>query len=129
MEKEIVEVVTHSARALGELKPAFRAVPAIEYQELCQAVKEGRVSIYRFKGEHHHLVVAGERDGDHYYIWGAAGRGLVAGSRHLFKTAKAAGIKTMEAETAFGGVARMLQTLNVEQQPKGDYIRLDLGAL
>ncbi|MDV6251068.1 DNAase [Vibrio sp. EA2] len=129
MEKEVVEVVTKSARALGELKPAFRAVPDGEYQELCQAVKEGRVSIYRFKGENHHLVVAGEREGDHYYIWAAAGRGLVAGSRHLFKTAKEAGIKTMEAETAFGGVARMLQTLNVANKPKGEFIQLDLGAL
>ncbi|MFW1549720.1 DNAase, partial [Vibrio parahaemolyticus] len=27
MEKEVIEVVTQSKRALGELKPAFRACP------------------------------------------------------------------------------------------------------
>nr|WP_321386240.1 DNAase [uncultured Vibrio sp.] len=129
MEKEVVEIVTQSARALGELKPAFRAVPESDYQALCKAVKDGRVSIYRFKGEHHHLVVAGERENDHYYVWAAAGRGLVAGSRHLFKVAKAAGVKTMAADTAFGGVARLVRSLGVTAKLDGDLLRLDLGAL
>ncbi|TOI78149.1 DNAase, partial [Vibrio parahaemolyticus] len=37
MEKEVIEVVTQSKRALGELKPAFRACPQA-YTELCKAV-------------------------------------------------------------------------------------------
>ncbi|MGL1283046.1 DNAase, partial [Vibrio parahaemolyticus] len=39
MEKEVIEVVTQSKRALGELKPAFRACPQA-YTELCKAVNE-----------------------------------------------------------------------------------------
>ncbi|OQT78236.1 DNAase, partial [Vibrio parahaemolyticus] len=41
MEKEVIEVVTQSKRALGELKPAFRACPDA-YTELCKAGKGGR---------------------------------------------------------------------------------------
>nr|WP_237772951.1 hypothetical protein [Vibrio parahaemolyticus] len=74
MEKEVIEVVTQSKRALGELKPAFRACPQA-YTELCKAVNEGRVSLYRLKSADCSLVIAGERDGDNYFLWGVAGRG------------------------------------------------------
>lgn len=71
MEKEVIEVVTQSKRALGELKPAFRACPQA-YTELCKAVNEGRVSLYRLKSADCSLVIAGERDGDNYFLWGVA---------------------------------------------------------
>lgn len=70
----MIQVVTHSARALGELKPAFRACPEA-YPKLCKAVKDGRVSLYRLTSPDSDLIVAGERDGDTYFC----GASLVAG--------------------------------------------------
>lgn len=121
----MIQVLTHSARALGELKPAFRAVPD-EYKELCKAVKDGRVSLYRLTSPECDLIIAGERDGESYYLWGVAGRGLRAGIVQLCKAVKAAGISNLVADTAFQGVARLVRSLGVTQQRDGDFIRLDL---
>ncbi|AQW60517.1 MULTISPECIES: hypothetical protein [Vibrio] len=125
MEKEVIQVMTHSARALGELKPAFRAVPN-EYKELCKAVKEGRVSLYRLTSDKCDLLIAGERDGDSYYLWAVVGHGLASGIKQLCKTVKAAGIGSLVADTAFEGVARLVRRLGVTQKHDGDFIRLDL---
>lgn len=122
----MIQVVTHSARALGELKPAFRACPD-SYTELCKAVKEGRVSLYRLKSPSTDLLVAGERDGDTYFLWGVAGRGLRSGIQHLCQVVKKAGMQSMAADTAFDGVARLVRSLGVTAKPDGNFLRLDLG--
>lgn len=129
MEKEVIEVVTQSKRALGgELKPAFRACPDA-YVELCKAVKDGRVSLYRLISNENDLIIAGERDGgDNYFLWGGvAGRGLRSGIIQLCKVVKAAGMSSMTADTAFDGVARLVRSIGVTAKQDGDFIRLDLG--
>ena len=126
MEKEVIEVVTQSKRALGELKPAFRACPDA-YVELCKAVKDGRVSLYRLISNENDLIIAGERDGDNYFLWGVAGRGLRSGITQLCKVVKAAGMSSMTADTAFSGVARLVRSIGVTAKQDGDFIRLDLG--
>ncbi|RPB42023.1 DNAase [Vibrio diabolicus] len=118
MEKEVIEVVTQSKRALGELKPAFRACPDA-YIELCKAVKDGRVSLYR--------LISNENDLDNYFLWGVAGRGLRSGIIQLCKVVKAAGMSSMTADTAFDGVARLVRSIGVTAKQDGDFIRLDLG--
>ncbi|HCG9119034.1 TPA: DNAase [Vibrio parahaemolyticus] len=128
MEKEVIEVVTQSKRALGELKPAFRACPQA-YTELCKAVNEGRVSLYRLKSADCSLVIAGERDGDNYFLWGVAGHGLRSGIKQLVNVVKAAGMQSLSADTAFQGVARLVRSIGVTANQDGDFIRLDLGVL
>ncbi len=128
MEKEVIQVVTHSARALGELKPAFRACPDA-YIDLCKAVKNGRVSLYRLTSLDTDLIVAGERDGDSYFLWGVAGRGLRSGIKQLCQVVQKAGMQTLTADTAFSGVARLVRSLGVTAKPDGEFIRLNLGVL
>ncbi|KIP69308.1 MULTISPECIES: hypothetical protein [Vibrio] len=125
MEKEVIQVMTHSAPALGKLKPAFRAVPN-EYKALCKAVKDGRVSLYRLTSDQCDLYIAGERDGDSYYLWAVTGHGLASGIKQLCKTVKAAGMTNLVADTAFKGVARLVRRIGVTQKHDGDFIRLDL---
>ncbi|CAE6902242.1 hypothetical protein ACOMICROBIO_EPCKBFOG_01469 [Vibrio sp. B1FLJ16] len=124
----MIQVVTHSARALGELKPAFRACPEA-YPKLCKAVKDGRVSLYRLTSPDSDLIVAGERDGDTYFLWGVTGCGLRSGIKQLCQVVKKAGMQNMAADTAFNGVARLVRSLGVIAKPDGEFLRLDLEVL
>ncbi|NLS13362.1 DNAase [Vibrio sp. SM6] len=110
--EEKVTIETQSRAALGRLKPAFRACPEA-YSELCKAVKAGRVSVYRLQSDAHDLTVAGERDGDDYFLWGVAGRGLASGLVQLKQLVKTAGMSSLSADTAFAGVARLVRGLGV----------------
>ncbi|MBM4973654.1 DNAase, partial [Vibrio parahaemolyticus] len=90
---------------------------------MCKAVNEGRVSLYRLKSADCSLVIAGERDGDSYFLWGVAGRGLRSGITQLCKVVKAAGMSSMTADTAFSGVARLVRSIGVTAKQDGDFIR------
>ncbi len=110
----MIRCVTDNPKALERLEIAFRACPD-DFKQMKQEVAAGRVSLYELSGKGYHITVAGEVLGEGYFLWGVAGRGMVAGIAELAAYVKNAGLSTLRAETYFAGVARLVRRLNTTE--------------
>ncbi len=121
----MIRCVTDNPKALERLEIAFRACPD-DFKQMKQEVIAGRVSLYELTGEGYHITVAGEVLGDGYFLWGVAGRGVVAGISELAAYVKNAGLNTITAETYFAGLARLVRRLNTTEQPQAHTTQLTM---
>ncbi|WP_281830307.1 hypothetical protein [Vibrio nigripulchritudo] len=78
------------------------------------------MSIYHIHGDGYDMKIAGELDGDTYYLWAAAGRGIRLAWRELRDAMKLSGLNEMNADTKFKAVARIARSLGGEISAKPD---------
>ncbi|WP_217529094.1 DNAase [Vibrio metschnikovii] len=120
----MIEIKTQDKSALDEIKKAFRACPD-DYQAMIGEIAAGRVSIYRVFDTSHEMLIAGEVIGEAYFIWGAAGRGLVPALIEFKKYVRAAGLEKMTGITHFPAVARLCKRIG--EIEKGSISNITVG--
>ncbi|TKF31634.1 DNAase [Vibrio kanaloae] len=121
----MIELVSGNPSALERLKVAFRACPK-DFDKLKSEVKAGRVSVYELSGDGYRVTVAGEVDGNSYFLWGVSGRGVVLAMRELSKYVKESGLTSISAETYFPLVAKLCRRLSTEEHERGEITRMEM---
>ncbi|NOH96277.1 DNAase [Vibrio sp. 99-70-13A1] len=121
----MIELVSDNPNALKRLRVAFRACPK-DFDLLKSEVKAGRVSVYELTGDSYRVTVAGEIDGDSYFLWGVSGRGVIPAMRELKVYVKECGLTSISAETYFPLVAKLCRRLSTEETERGEVTRMEM---
>lgn len=108
---------------IKRLAAAFAAAdnPKQEYQDMCNKLDAGTLSLYHAKDKGVDLSIVGEADGQSYYVWGVAGKGFKAGVGELLKRIKRAGFKTVTCATAKSGIRRMYRYFGKNQMTQQEW--------
>ncbi|WP_332398558.1 DNAase [Vibrio metschnikovii] len=120
----MIEIKTSDKSSCEALKKAFWACPD-DHQIMIGEIAAGRVSIYRVFDTSHDVLIAGEVVGDAYFIWGAAGRGLVPALIEFKKYVRGAGLEKMTGITYFPAVARLCKKIG--EIEKGTVSHITVG--
>lgn len=120
----MITIKTQDESAREAIKAAFRACPD-DFEAMVCELQSGRVSIYRVFDASHDVLIAGEVMGSAYFIWGAAGRGLVPALIEFKKYVRAAGLEKMTGITHFPAVARLCEKIG--EIEKGTVSHITVG--
>ncbi|MCU8525291.1 DNAase [Vibrio vulnificus] len=106
--------LANKSTALARLEIAFRACPD-DFDALKQHVQVGRVSLYDIQGDGYDITIAGEVVGETYFLWGVAGKGVIAAIKELSCIVNKAGLSSVSAVTYFPSLARLVRQLHTAE--------------